>query len=156
MTEKVLTTNFKEVLERFLSIAGTDYKGHVHDNVLNIFNDLSEEERKLLLRGVVQIHDVVVGEVKVIPQRPTKPKVPSSARDMDGEDLDESEEEVVDYMNAKQKTYIKLWILKVTVITMLAFLFFVAIVAISTGSGFTLPFLESFSKVSGKIFGFGG
>lgn len=154
--KQVTAASFRDVLGKFLHIADHDYKGHVHDNVLNIFNDLDEDDQKLFLRGVVHIHSVVVGNVDALPKRDVKPKPVVSTRELEPSEIDDDDEEVVDYINTRQKNAIKVWMVKTLTIFICMFVFIVAIVAMVTGNGFTIPFFETFSKISGKIFGFSG
>ena len=158
MTDKVTIASFRDVLNRYLHIADHDYKGHVHDNVLNIFNDMTEEERKLFLRGVIHIHSVVVGHIDTIPKRDSKLKVVESTRDLRNEGVDPDEDEVVEYINTRQKLAMKTWLTKVTAITILVCLFSMFLVSLMSSNGVSIPYFESITgvgKVVNKVLGFG-
>lgn len=47
------------LLEKFFHIGRTKYNGHIYDNVLNIFDDMSSEEQKELLRGTIGIFAIL-------------------------------------------------------------------------------------------------
>lgn len=53
------TIAFKDVLDKFIHIGNCYYNGKHHDNVLNIFADLDEEDKKVFLRGVHHIYTVI-------------------------------------------------------------------------------------------------
>lgn len=72
MAEK---TTFKEAVQKFIHIGEVYFRGHYHDNVLNIFNELGEEDKKALLRTMYQVYFLVErGEIEnplEVPQRRT-------------------------------------------------------------------------------------
>ena len=160
MPDKVTVASFRDVLSRYLRIADHDYKGHVHDNVLNIFNDLDEEDRKLFLRGVVHIHSVVIGHIDTLPKRDHKPPMVESARDLRGDDdKDPEEDEVVEYINKRQRYAMQMWMLRAGASLVALFLFTVFVFSTVGGSSVKLPFIgdmAGIAQVLGKVLGTGG
>lgn len=56
---------FKEAVQKFIHIGEVYFRGHYNDNVLNIFNELPEEDRKVLLRTLYQVYFLVErGEIE--------------------------------------------------------------------------------------------
>ena len=53
------TKALKEVIEKFDHIGNCYYNGKHHDNVLNIFNDLDENDRKEFLRGTFAVYKII-------------------------------------------------------------------------------------------------
>lgn len=53
------TKALKEVIEKFDHIGNCYYNGKHHDNVLNIFNDLDENDRKEFLRGTYAVYKII-------------------------------------------------------------------------------------------------
>lgn len=53
---KDLSSTLASYLERFVYIGQTRYNGKIHDNVLNIFEDLDIEDKKGLLRSLLRVH----------------------------------------------------------------------------------------------------
>lgn len=53
------TKAFRDVLDKFIHIGNCYYNKKHHDNVLNIFADLEEEDKKIFLRGVYYIYTIV-------------------------------------------------------------------------------------------------
>ena len=158
MTDKVTIASFRDVLNRYLHIADHDYKGHVHDNVLNIFNDMTEEEQKSFLRGVIHIHSVVVGHIDDLPKRQSKPKGVESTRDLRSEDKDPDEDDVVEYINTRQKMAMRMWLTKATAVTILFFVCGLFTASFFSANNIQIPFLESIGgigKVVNKVLGFG-
>lgn len=47
------------LLEKFIQIGRTRYNGRIYDNVLNIFDDLSTDEQRELLRGTLNIYAIL-------------------------------------------------------------------------------------------------
>lgn len=59
MSEPTKNKAFKDVIDKFIHIGNCYYNGKHFDNVLNIFSDLTEEDKKIFLRSVHQIYSVV-------------------------------------------------------------------------------------------------
>lgn len=153
------TASFREVIGKYLHIADKDYKGHVNDNVLNIFNDLPEEDKKLFLRGVVYIHSIVIGGIETLPKREQKDKVfRKMVEESNTHEVDEEEEdEVIRYFKLKHKENMKNWLTKLVAITMIALFSFVLITSFLSKGGISDPFVESWfnvGKIVNKLFGF--
>lgn len=53
------TKALKEVIEKFDHIGNCYYNGKHHDNVLNIFDDLDENDRKEFLRGTYAVYKII-------------------------------------------------------------------------------------------------
>lgn len=62
-------TTFLEAIAKFTHIGEVYYKSHYYDNVMNIFYELTEEERKELLRAIYQISMLVQNGVIENPLR---------------------------------------------------------------------------------------
>ena len=61
------TKALKEVIEKFDHIGNCYYNGKHHDNVLNIFNDLDENDRKEFLRGTYAVYKIIEsGHMKIV------------------------------------------------------------------------------------------
>lgn len=63
---------FLEAIAKFIHIGEVYYNNHYYDNVLNIFDELTEEDRKELLRAVYQIFVLVEKGVIENPLRPSR------------------------------------------------------------------------------------
>lgn len=74
MTEK---KTLKEVLEQFEYVGNTIYNGKFDDNVLNIFSELSDSEKRILLRSVHNLLCIlnIPPENQNVPSRLKKPKL---------------------------------------------------------------------------------
>ena len=74
MTEK---KTLKEVLEQFEYVGNTIYNGKFDDNVLNIFSELTDAEKRILLRSVYNLLCIlnVPPENQSVPSRLKKPKL---------------------------------------------------------------------------------
>lgn len=96
MTEK---KTLKEVLEQFEYVGNTIYNGKFEDNILNIFTELSESEKRVLLRSVYNLLCIMVlpPEEQKVPPRPKKPQLE-----------EESDEEVYN----QELDAFKAWIIK--------------------------------------------
>lgn len=121
MTEEA-ASSLQDVLVKFVGIADVHYRGKIHDNVLNVFNDLSDEDKKTFLRGVLHIHALVIGEIEsplqcipvhVIPVNGTTEGVQVVTEPLDNE---------IAELNKKQMIQLKGWLVKTTsVIVLLSF-----------------------------------
>ena len=56
MTDK---PTFKDAIAKFIHIGEVYYRGRYNDNVLNIFEELTEEDRKILLRTIYRVYSLV-------------------------------------------------------------------------------------------------
>lgn len=66
MTEKI---TFKDAIQKFIHVGEVYFRGHYSDNVLNIFNELTEGDKKALLRGLHQVYFLVdSGAIESIPE----------------------------------------------------------------------------------------
>ena len=96
MTEK---KTLKEVLEQFEYVGNTIYNGKFEDNILNIFTELSESEKRVLLYSVYNLLCIMTlpPEEQKVPARPKKPQIE-----------EESDEEVYN----QELDAFKAWIIK--------------------------------------------
>lgn len=126
MTDKKQST-FRESLDKFIHIGNAYYNGKHHDNVMNIFNDLDEEDRMVFLRGVFHIYNFMeygIHSKEMTQQRQVNPKT------------DEDDDIVV--FNNRQMVELKVWFVKVLVwlvVFGLVILFGVGVYFSSTPSG---------------------
>ena len=54
-----------EIIAKVKEIAERDYKGKIYDNILTIFNKLTTREKRILLKGLINICFVVEDKVLV-------------------------------------------------------------------------------------------
>lgn len=136
------TKAFRDVLDKFVHIGNCYYNGKHHDNVLNIFSDLDEEDRKLLLRSVHHIYTIV--EFGTTP-------TPFTTRLKAGPENDPVT--IADY-NTKLMVEMKFWFVKtfgiLFLLSVTAFTFFILYVS-SSGTGDTQRVANLF-KIFGLLF----
>ena len=97
-------TTFREALDKFIHIGNCFYNGKHHDNAMNIFNDLDEEDRMVFLRGVFHIYNFMEygpSTKELGTSKPVKPKI-------------DEDEDVVSFNN-RQMVELKVWFVKVLV-----------------------------------------
>ena len=56
MTDSRQEQHLTELIAKFYNISKRDYNGKTYDNVLNIFDELSLDEQKALLRGALGVY----------------------------------------------------------------------------------------------------
>lgn len=103
MSDNKLTT-FKDSLDKFIHIGNAYYNGKHHDNVMNIFQDLDEEDRMVFLRGVFHIYNYMeygAASKETVPSKPNKPKT-------------DEDDDIVGFNN-RQMVELKVWFVKVLV-----------------------------------------
>lgn len=156
MSQSSAIISFRDVFLKYLHIADNDYNGHVNDNVLNIFNDLNEDERKLFLRGVVHIHSLVVGDVDTLPKREiVKAKRIEEREAIEKSDID-AEDEMMEFFNKRHKLKMKMWFIKMVGMGLMGFLLLFFMATILSKNEIYVPFLDSFiqtGKVLNKVLG---
>lgn len=121
---------FRDVLDKFVHIGNCYYNGKHHDNILNIFSDLEEEDKKLLLRGVHHIYSIVEFGVNA----PDIQMGPRLSPAMDGD----AEVSQMDY-NSKLMIEMKFWFIKtfgiLFLLSITGFVFFILYVTSGTSEG---------------------
>lgn len=137
------TTAFKDVLDKFIHIGNCYYNGKHHDNVLNIFADLDEEDKKVFLRGVHHIYTVIEFGVESNQLAPLVKAEP-------GEPLDFS----IDDYNTKLLVEMKFWFIKTFGILFVTLLIGIVIfiLYLSTGLDEEPGRVASLFKVFGLLF----
>lgn len=150
MADKTAYASLRDVLVKYLHIAEQDYKGHVNDNVLNIFNDLSDDEKKAFLKGVLHIHSMVAGHVDTIPRHIPKSRTQRGALPIDAEDENQDQDEIIQAVNRHQKLAMKIYLTKLLATVVLAAGFSVFVVSMLSKNEVEIPMMEGLMQ-TGKV-----
>lgn len=124
MSDKTTTKAIRDVLDKFVHIGNCYYNGKHHDNVLNIFGDLNQEDQKILLRGVHQIY-LLLESGEISSEIPLFPKVQN--------DHDTEVESSADY-NSKMMIELKFWFFKTMGLMTLTILSLLVVIVAYFGS----------------------
>lgn len=140
MTEEA--TTLKESLEKFTYIGLTYYSGKYHDNVLNIFSDLTTEEKKIFLRGVYDIYNHFDTGIETQKTNHEDSVVDTKAKDY-----------LVDY-NSKVMVDVKVWFIKIfgIVLTLTVAFIFMFTLYVGTGISEDPKRLSNLFKIFGLLF----
>lgn len=150
MADRTAYASLKDVLIKYLHIAEEDYKGHINDNVLNIFNDLSDDEKKAFLKGVLHIHSMVAGHVDTIPRHIPRSRTKRGALPADAEDENQDQEEIIQVVNRHQKLAMKIYLTKLLATIVVIGAFSVFVVSILSKNDVEIPMMEGLTQ-SGKV-----
>lgn len=99
------------VINKIKYIADTKYDGKVYDNIMSIFNKLNTDEKRVLLRGLMNI--CFIFEDKFVVETQAIDEVKSLVRE--NKDTIESEIENIEQFNQRELIRLKTWLVKTVV-----------------------------------------
>lgn len=149
MIEKQITV--VSIIKKIKTISDEKYEGKVYDNIMPIFNKLTTEEKRLLLKGLMNICFIL--EDKIL--------IPSESLDEvktvvnDNKNTIQSEIENIEQFNQRELIRLKTWLVKAIITATIGsfILFSMTVIVFGNEKGTVLTMFENLIKLLKIIIG---
>lgn len=149
MIEKQITV--VSIIKKIKTISDEKYEGKVYDNIMPIFNKLKTEEKRLLLKGLMNICFIL--EDKILIPSESLDEVKTMVND--NKNTIQSEIENIEQFNQRELIRLKTWLVKAIITATIGsfILFTMTVIVFGNEKGTVLTMFENLIKLLKIIIG---
>lgn len=149
MIEKQITV--VSIIKKIRTISDEKYEGKVYDNIMPIFNKLTTEEKRLLLKGLMNICFIL--EDKILIPSESLDEVKTMVND--NKNTIQSEIENIEQFNQRELIRLKTWLVKAIITATIGsfILFSMTVIVFGNEKGTVLTMFENLIKLLKIIIG---
>lgn len=149
MIEKQITV--VSIIKKIKTISDEKYEGKVYDNIMPIFNKLTTEEKRLLLKGLMNICFIL--EDKILIPSESLDEVKTMVND--NKNTIQSEIENIEQFNQRELIRLKTWLVKAIITATIGsfILFSMTVIVFGNEKGTVLTMFENLIKLLKIIIG---